>query len=97
MSRKTRRSARFLFTYHVAMMKAVLTLQMPADDWRSGRILAACSDLEVIRSFCNTLLALRIEEADRLDDPFERELARLEIEQLQARIAFALDIEDLDR
>ena len=72
------------------MMNAVLTLQIPTDDWRRGRILAASTDPALIRIFCRTVLAIRSQEVDDLDGIFERELGRLEMEQLKARFAFAL-------
>ena len=72
------------------MNRAILALQVPTDDWSKGRILAACTDAALIRTFCKAVLALRSKEADRVEDPFGRELARLELEQLRARLAFAL-------
>ena len=83
----------FLRPYRIAGMRAVLTIQIPTDDWRRGHILAASTDPNLIRHFCQTVLELRSREADRLDDPFDRELARVEIEQLRARFAFALGVD----
>lgn len=74
----------------MGVVKAILTLQLPTDDWRRGRILAACTDPALIRYFCEAVLTQRRADADDLSDPFDRELARLEIEQLEARLAFAL-------
>jgi len=88
--RKTRRKARFLFTYTSGMSRAILTLQIPTDDWSKGRILAVSTDAALIHTFCEAVLALRSEEADTAEDPFGRELARLQLEQLRARFAFAL-------
>jgi hypothetical protein len=78
-----------LFTYYWGM-RAVLALQLPTEDWRRGRILVASTDPGLIRWFCRTVLAHRRERLDHLKDPFDRELARLEVEQLEARLSFAL-------
>ena len=72
-------------------MRAILTLQLPSDDLKSGRILAATSDSDLIAHVCRWLLAERRSALERVDsDVFERELARLEFEQLRARLSFAL-------
>jgi len=75
------------------MTRAILALQIPTDDWSKGRILAACTDAALIRTFCEAVLTLRSEEADQVEDPFGRELARLQLEQLKARFAFALGVD----
>ena len=82
--------ARFLLTYVGIMSRAILALQVPTDDWTRGHVLAASTDTTLIRRFCKAVLAERSGEVDQIEDPGERELARLELEQLKARFAFAL-------
>lgn len=74
-------------------MRAVLTLQVPTDDWKRGRIIAATTDGGLIRAFCRRLLQIREADADNRGDVFDREIARLELEQLRARLSFALEEE----
>ena len=83
--------ARFLLTY-IGIMTVFLTLQMPTDDWSRGRILAASADGVLIRRFCKTVLAERSEEIAQAEDPKARELAQLKLEQLKARLDFALGV-----
>ena len=77
-------------------MRAILTLQIPTEDWKRGRILVASSDPALVRLFCRSVLKQRLSELDDLGgDLFDKELALLEIEQLRARLSYALG-EDLD-
>ncbi len=76
-------------------MRAILTLQVPSDDLRYGRILVASSDQNLIRLVCNRLLTSKVcELRQQSGDLFSKELARLELEQLRARLSLALN-EDL--
>ena len=72
-------------------MRAILTLQIPSDDLKKGRILVASSDPVLIRLVCTRLLTSKEQDLDRHPgDVFDKELARLELEQLRARMSFAL-------
>ncbi len=75
-------------------MRAILTLQIPSEDLKKGRIPAASSDFDLIKLVSVCLLAKREKElAEHDGDLFEKELARLQLEQLRARLSFALDLD----
>ena len=76
-------------------MRAILTLQIPSDDLRRGRILVASSDPSLLRLVCDKLIAFKVRDLEQhKGNLFDRELARLELEQLRARLSFALSEED---
>jgi hypothetical protein len=70
---------------------ARLVLQLPSPEApRKALVIAASDDQVLVRSFCATLLARAEAATDAAGDPFSRELARIQFEQLRARLAFAL-------
>ena len=76
-------------------MRAVLTLQIPSPDWRRGHVLVASSDRLLIREFCRKILEMRESDLDGLSgDAFERELARINLDQLRARLTWILREDD---
>ena len=71
-------------------MGARLVLQLPSADLRQAHIVAATDDSEAIAAFADRLLSLAGEVVDAASDPFFRELAYLEKQQLEARLHYAL-------
>lgn len=69
---------------------AVLALQLPSADFRSGHIVAATADPEMIRQFCRALIARRQRGLTSIRDASERALVELEVEDLRRRLDFAL-------
>jgi len=71
-------------------MSVRLVLQLPTADLRRARIVAATDDRHAIRAFAQRMLQLAEEAVDAAPDPFARELAHLEREQVRARLEYAL-------
>ena len=73
-------------------MNAQLVLQLPVNEaGRKALVVAACDDPNVISEFATRMLEASEASVDRADDPFEREYARIRLEQLRARLHFALE------
>jgi len=71
-------------------MQAIVTIQLPILEEGYGRILAASGNPSVVKTVCTAILREQQREVDDIDDPFERELALLQLEQLKARLSFAV-------
>jgi len=68
----------------------LLTLQVPTKDLSRSQILAASADEGLIRHCYEAILAERQQEAEQLEDPAQREIAQLKVEQVKARLDLAL-------
>ena len=77
------------------MVALRLVLQLPAADLRSVRLVSATDDQEAISAFAERQLLLAHESIDAAADPFSRELAYLEMEQLRARLKYALSLDGI--
>ena len=71
-------------------MTCRLVLQLPTADLRRAHVVAATDDSAAMSAFARRLLELADEAAEAASDPFARELAYLEREQLSARLQYAL-------
>lgn len=73
-----------------SVMACRLVLQLPTSDLRRARVVAATDDPAAIREFVHRLLENADLGINKAPDPYSRELALIERDQLQARLDYAL-------
>ena len=72
-------------------MRCVLVLQLPTPDLRYGHVITASTNPDLLRQFCNSVITDQESKVAGAEDPFERELQSLRLDQLKVQLAWALD------
>ena len=75
-------------------MRCVLVLQLPTPDLRYGHVITASANPDLLRQFCNAVIVDQETRIADSNDPFERELQSLRLEQLRLQLAWALGCEE---
>ena len=70
-------------------MRCVLVLQLPTPDLRYGHVITASTSLDLMRQFCETVLAEQAERVEESEDLFQREFQRIRLDQLRVQLAWA--------
>ena len=70
-------------------MQCVLVLQLPTPDLRYGHVITASTNPELMRQFCETVLAEQAERVEESEDLVQREFQRIRLDQLRVQLAWA--------
>ena len=70
-------------------MHCVLVLQLPTPDLRHAHVITASTNPELLRKFCETVLADQAERVEESEDLFQREFQRIRLDQLRVQLAWA--------
>ena len=70
-------------------MHCVLVLQLPTPDLRYGHVITASTNPDLMRQFCETVLAEQAERVEESEDLFQREFQRIRLDQLRVQLAWA--------
>ena len=70
-------------------MQCVLVLQLPTLDLTYGHVIPASTNPDLMRQFCETVLAEQAERVEESEDLFQREFQRIRLDQLRVQLAGA--------
>ena len=70
-------------------MHCVLVLQLPTPDLKHGHVITASTNPDLMRLFCETVLADQAERIEESKDLFQREFQRIRLDQLRVQLAWA--------
>ena len=70
-------------------MHCVLVLQLPTPDLKHGHVITASTNPDLMRLFCETVLADQAERIEESEDLFQREFQRIRLDQLRVQLAWA--------
>ena len=71
-------------------MQCVLVLQLPTPDLRYGHVITASTNPDLLRQFCTAVLADQEARVEGAEDPFQRELQRIRLDQMKVQLAWAM-------
>ena len=70
-------------------MQCVLVLQLPTPDLRYGHVIIASTNPDLMRQFCETVLADQAERVEESEDLFQQEFQRIRLDQGTVHLAWA--------
>jgi hypothetical protein len=72
-------------------MNCILVLQLPAPDLKYGHVITASTNPDLLRRYCETVLADQEQRVVDADDLLQREFQHLRLEQMKVQLAWATD------